>query len=256
VLLIVFGGVTDRLIPLYAVGAFMAFTLSQAGMVMHWKRRPGRRARSNMLVNGLGALATGITVLVVLIAKFTEGAWITLILIPGLILLMRLIRRHYLGVARETNLDAPVDTAGIASPVGVLTIDRWSRISQKALRAAWALSLADIRAVHVVSGEEPDDLRERWPQLVEAPARQAGQMVPQLVVLPSRYRFVIRPIVDYVLQLAREMPGRQIVVLIPEMVESTWFLRLLHNHRSAVLKTLLLLQGNKRIAVINVPWYL
>src|SRR4029077_11458915 len=87
-LLIVFKGVTDRLIPLYAVGAFMAFTLSQAGMVMHWKRLGGPGSTKSMFWNGLGAVATGLTVIVVLIAKFSEGAWITLLLIPGLILLM------------------------------------------------------------------------------------------------------------------------------------------------------------------------
>ena len=100
-LLIAFDGVTDHLIALYAVGAFMAFTLSQAGMVMHWKRVRGPGASKSMFVNGLGAVATGLTVIVVLVAKFTEGAWITLLLIPGLILLMRMVKRHYDHVARE-----------------------------------------------------------------------------------------------------------------------------------------------------------
>jgi amino acid transporter len=94
-LLIVFKGVTDRLIPLFAVGAFMAFTLSQAGMVVHWKRAAGVGARTSMLVNGLGALATGLTVCVVIVAKFTEGAWITVLAIPGLMVLMSAVRSHY-----------------------------------------------------------------------------------------------------------------------------------------------------------------
>jgi hypothetical protein len=114
-LLIVFGGVTDRLIPLYAVGAFMAFTLSQAGMVMHWKRVRGPGSSKSMFVNGLGALATGLTVIIVLIAKFTEGAWITLLLIPGLILMMRLVKRHFDYVAGETDNGAPLNIRGNSS---------------------------------------------------------------------------------------------------------------------------------------------
>ena len=100
-LLIIFRGVTDRLIPLYAVGAFLAFTLSQAGMVVHWKRVGGAGAGRSMFLNGLGAIATGITTAVVLVAKFTDGAWITVLLIPSLILMMRAVQRHYSDVRQE-----------------------------------------------------------------------------------------------------------------------------------------------------------
>src|SRR5208282_5144072 len=103
ILLIVFGGVTDRLIPLFAIGAFMAFTLSQAGMVMHWWRQGGAPLR--MAVNGLGALATGITTVVVLVAKFVDGAWITALLTVAIILMMRAVKRHYVRVDRETACD-------------------------------------------------------------------------------------------------------------------------------------------------------
>jgi amino acid transporter len=255
-LLTIFGGVTDRLIPLYAVGAFMAFTLSQAGMVVHWKRHPGPGARHSMFVNALGATATGLTTLIVLIAKFTEGAWLTVLLIPAMILTMRLVHRHYHHVASEIEITCAVDTGKIVEPIAVLTIDRWSRIAQKGLRTAWAMKVQDIRALHVSIGDETDDLRQRWSELVEEPARKAGLPVPQLVVLESRYRFILAPIRDYVLKLECANPGRYIAVLIPELVQPTWLLRLLHNHRSAVLKTMLLFQGDRRITVINVPWYL
>src|SRR5208283_4089843 len=149
VLLIVFGGVTDHLIPLYAIGAFLAFTLSQAGMVFHWKRLRGPGSSRSMFVNGLGAVATGLTVIVVLIAKFTEGAWITLLLIPGLIIMMRLVKRHYDQVAEQVNIDARLNIADLAPPMVVITVDRWSRITQKALRFAMAIS-TDVVAVHVV----------------------------------------------------------------------------------------------------------
>ena len=114
VLLILFGGVTDRLIPLYAVGAFLAFTLSQLGMVFHWKRVGGPHALRYMFINGLGGIVTGITVLVVLVAKFIDGAWITMLLIPGLLTLMYAVHRHYervsLEVADSTPLDSPTFT--------------------------------------------------------------------------------------------------------------------------------------------------
>lgn len=254
-LLILFDGVTDRLIPLYAVGAFMAFTLSQAGMVMHWKRVRGPGSSKSMFVNGLGAVATGLTVIIVLIAKFTEGAWITLLLIPGLILMMALVRRHYDRVVEAVNYGAPLNVQDLKPPLVVLTVDRWSRISNKALRFAMSIS-ADILALHVDHGQESDTLASQWDELVEEPARRAGLVGPRLVVLKSPYRFVIRPIIDYVLELEKSNPRRQISVLIPELVEHSWQLKLLHNHRSAVLRALLLFQSDKRITVINIPWYL
>jgi hypothetical protein len=254
-LLIVFGGVTDHLIPLYAVGAFMAFTLSQAGMVMHWKRVRGPGSSKSMFVNGLGAVATGLTVIIVLIAKFTEGAWITLLLIPGLILTMRLVKRHYDFVAREIDSGAPLHLGNMTPPLVLITIDRWSRIAQKALRFAMAIS-PDVLALHVQYDHESDALAGRWLDLVEEPARRAGRAAPHLVVLNSPYRFVIRPILDYALELERNNPGRQIAVLTPELVERRWYLNLLHNHRSDALKALLLFQGGSRITLINIPWYL
>jgi amino acid transporter len=138
-LLIIFGGVTDRLIPLYAIGAFSAFTLSQAGMVMHWKRQGGAPVR--MFLNGLGAVATGITTLVVLVAKFVEGAWITMLLIAAMIVLMRAVHRHYVRVAKEIDLDRPLAPAEVQEPIVILPIDRWSRISEKALSFAFRCPL-------------------------------------------------------------------------------------------------------------------
>jgi amino acid transporter len=133
-LLIASRGVTDWLIPLFAIGAFMAFTLSQAGMVMHWKRQGNARGR--MIVNGFGAAATGITTIVVLLAKFTEGAWITVLLVAVMILFMRAVNRHYVRVNREIDLDRPIVPAEVSQPIVVVPIDRWSRISEKALSFA------------------------------------------------------------------------------------------------------------------------
>ena len=254
-LLILFGGITDRLIPLYAVGAFLAFTLSQAGMVMHWKKAGGPGAGKNMFVNGLGATATAITVGVVLIAKFTAGAWITMILIPALILLMRSVKRHYNRVAQQLHAGTPANAKALSPPLVVLPVERWNIVIEKALRFAWTIS-PDIQALHIECGEETNNLCQRWNELVEIPAKQAGLPVPQLVVLNSPFRFVIRPIVDYILNVEKENPDRQIAVLVPQLVERRWYYTLLHNNRSQILKTLLLLKGNQRITVINIPWYL
>jgi hypothetical protein len=253
VLLVLFDGITDRLIPLYAVGAFLAFTLSQAGMVMHWKRAGG--AARSMIVNGLGATATAVTVAVVLVAKFTEGAWITLLLIPSLMVLMRGVKRHYDRVEREIGTLGPIDATDLRPPLVVVPIERWDAVSEKALRFAWTIS-PDIQAVHVECGETTDLLRQQWGPLVEAPAKAAGLPAPALVVLTSPFRFVVRPLVEHILHLEKDHPARNVAVLVPELVESHWYYSLLHNNRSAILKALLLFGGTQRTAVINIPWYL
>jgi hypothetical protein len=252
-LLIVFGGVTDRLIPLYAIGAFMAFTLSQAGMVMHWKRAGKMRLR--MFVNGLGAVATGITTVVVLVAKFAEGAWITVMLIAAIIVLMRSVKRHYDEVARETDLDRPIVSAEITEPIVVLPIDRWSRISEKAICFALSMS-SDIRCVHVLTAGKTDSFCDEWEDKVAAPLRTSHKCVPKLVTLRSPYRYVLQPVVDYILSVERETDFRKVCVIVPELVVRHWWENLLHNRRSDLLKVMLLVSGNRRTVVINIPWYL
>jgi len=254
-LLIIFGGVTDRLIPLYAVGAFLAFTLSQAGMVIHWKRTGGTRNLPSMLLNGLGAFATGITTLVVLVTKFVEGAWITVLLIPLLILMMRSVRRHYAKVAEEVRAVAPVNTRNLCEPVLLMPIDRWSLVAEKALRYAWTLS-REIHVLHVVCGEDTDRLRERWAELVETPARESGLPAPKLIVLDSPYRYIVKPIVNYALEQQLAHPDRIITMLIPELVETHWYHYLLHNNRPEAIRALLLFNGNQRITVATIPYHL
>ncbi len=254
-LLILFGGVTDRLIPLYAVGAFLAFTLSQAGMVMHWTRSRRRHARTSIVINGLGAAATATTVVVVIIAKFVQGAWVTVLLIPAIIALMGAVHRHYSRVAAETASSAPLDVTRLRPPLVVVPVRAWDRVAQKALRFALEIS-PDVRAVHVRSEEDTEDLRRRWAELAELPAVREGLTAPTLVVLTSPYRHVITPILDYVLELEQRHPERYVAVLIPEMVERHWYHYVLHNQRAQWLKALLLLRGNRRITIISVPWYL
>jgi amino acid transporter len=252
-LLIIFRGVTDRLIPLYAIGAFMAFTLSQAGMVMHWKRQG--KAPLRMFVNALGAVATGITTLVVLVAKFVDGAWITALLVLAMIVFMRAVNRHYVRVNHDINLDRPFIPAEAHEPIVVVPIDRWSRISEKALSFALSLS-SDIRCVHVLTSDDADSFSDNWDRDIAAPLRAASRSVPQLIALRSPFRYVLYPIVDYVLNVEKETETRKVCVLIPELVVRHWWESMLHNRRSDLLKVVLLLRGNRRIIVINIPWYL
>jgi amino acid transporter len=252
-LLILFGGVTDRLIPLFAIGAFMAFTLSQAGMVMHWKRQGNAHGR--MMVNGLGAVATGVTTLVVLVAKFASGAWITALLIVVMVLFMRTIKRHYVRVDRETALDRPIVPAEVTEPIVVIPVDRWSRITEKALSFALGMS-SDIRCLHVQIADEQDEICRDWEKDVAAPLRAAGKCVPTLEILQSPYRYVLSPMVDYILNVERNSSYSKICVLVPELVVRHWWENLLHNRRSDLLKVMLLMRGNRRIIVINIPWYL
>jgi amino acid transporter len=253
VLLIVFRGITDRLIPLYAIGAFLAFTLSQAGMVVHWKRHGG--SVGHIFVNGLGAVATGITTIVVLLTKFTEGAWITALLVAGMIAGMHAVKRHYDRVNRETALNRPIVPAEVTQPIVVVPLDRWSRITEKAL--SFALSMSnDIRCLHVQVADEEDEICRDWEKNVAGPLRTAGKCVPQLVTLPSPFRHVLVPVVDYVLSVERESDYHKVCVLVPELVVRHWWENLLHNRRADMLKVILLLRGNRRIIVINIPWYL
>ncbi len=254
-LLIGFRGITDRLIPLFAVGAFLAFTMSQAGMVAHWRRVRGKGARRSMFINAVGALATGVTVILVVLAKFKEGAWITVIAIPALLILMYRIHRHYSKVSREIETRTPLETVKEPQPVIVIAMTGWTRVGKEALRFAMTLS-SDIKVVHVVEENKPDELGEHWSEYVERPAAAAGLPPPELIALKSAYRFVITPIVKFVLQLAKENPNRRVVTIIPELMEKRWYYYFLHTQRATLLKTGLLMANNDRISVLNIPWYL
>jgi amino acid transporter len=254
--LILFGGITDRLIPLYAVGAFLAFTLSQSGMVMHWVKNRGPHWLKSALVNGLGAFVTGITTVVVLVAKFAEGAWITLLFIPATIVFFSLVRRHYHSVKMLTTCKMPVDAAGLSQhPIAVIAIDRWSNITRLGIEFAARLS-PEVIALHVEPNEHSELLQDDWEQYVERPFRAEGKEPPQLHVLPSPYRFIVIPVVQFVLDLSKQNPARNIVVIIPELVEDRWYEYFLHNQRGRLLEWVLLARGNQRIFTVSAPWYI
>ncbi|MGC1907937.1 MAG: APC family permease [Candidatus Acidiferrum sp.] len=255
-LLILFGGITDRLIPLYAVGAFLAFTLSQLGMVAHWRKKRGPHWLKSACVNGLGGFVTGITVAVILVAKFVEGAWITILFIPMLIAIFSAVRRHYHSVATITRCTVPmVPKCHATQPIAVVPIDHYSQVTRHGLELASRLT-SDVIAVHVEPDEHSEVLYKEWDRLVVAPFEASGDSPPKLVRLPSPYRFVIVPIVQYILKLSQEHPDRRIIVVIPELAEGRWYEYFLHNQRGRLLEWLLLVKGNERIFSLNAPYYL
>ncbi len=254
-LLIVFGGITDRLIPLFAVGAFAAFTLSQAGMVVHWHRLRGAGHRTSLTINAVGAVATGAALAIIVIAKFTEGAWISILLIPGSLAVFMSVHRHYLTVASKIHEDRPFDAAALTGPpVVVLPVVSWNTVTEKALRFALTIT-KDIVALHVAVDEaKRKHLEEDWKKFVEQPLQARGFPVPRLVVLDSPYRRLLKPIIDFVDGLRRQS-DRMVAVIVPDLVERRWFEYMLHNHRGDVLRTLLLLRGLDKVVVVSVPWY-
>jgi len=175
--------------------------------------------------------------------------------VPSLIVLMIAIKRHYSSVAAEIAVDRPLDITNLAHPLVVLPLDGWTRITEKGLR--FALKLSDhVEAVHVDAEDSREQIAELWQRDVVAPLTSAGLPVPNLQFLESPYRFVLAPLVAHIFELDRTHPERQIAVLVPELVVKNWFQAPLHNQRAQLLKLILLLRGNPRIMVINIPWYL
>jgi amino acid transporter len=258
ILLIAFGGVTNRLIPLFAIGAFLAFTLSQAGMVQHWRRHPARYSRHSIVLNSVGAAATAVTLIIVLVSKFVEGAWVSTLAIIGGIVLFRRIHHYYDIVVTETRCGAlhPRELTKTPPPVVIVPMARWNQITRKALRFAIKVS-PDVRAVQVLGANfETEKLTSRWHELVEAPFAAAGFPAPPLDTVPSGDRRLFAPLLEYVAHVGEEYPDREIAVVVPEMIERRWYHFLLRTHRASVLKALLLLKGGPRVIIVNTPWHL
>ncbi len=261
-LLIGFGGITDRLIPLFAVGAFLSFTMSQAGMATHWLRTQTRDT-IRLGINGTGALATMAALIIILIAKFEDGAWLTIVIIPATLVLLRIINRYYANLDQQLlqPVERRLDLSTQSPPLIVIPISRWDRVSQNAL--AYALRLSpDIVALHCTELSGPDAeeivarIRTDWQRDVEAPAREAGIAAPRLVVEPSPYRSVLAPLLRQIAGLRADQPNRCIAVLIPLLIEARWWEVLLHTHHERRLRTALLRHGGADTAVIGVPWQL
>ena len=252
VLIVVFSGDSHALIPLFAVGVFLAFTLSQAGMVVHWFKARGRTWWIKALVNGLGAAVTAVTFLIVAFSKFREGAWIVLILIPGLALAFRAVHLHYREVGRELTLRGlPPSLRALPKPRVIIPISGVHRGVIEALRYAESIS-GDIKAVYVetdggTAGRMLQDW-ERW-----------GFQAP-LEIVPSPYRSIIGPILDFIdAEDARHNDGQLATIVLPEFVPARWWQVLLHNQTAFLLK-LALLYRKRRLghvrAIVDIPYYL
>jgi amino acid transporter len=268
-LMVAFGGITDALIPLFAVGAFLAFTLSQAGMVVHWRKqlkaggdRKGTSwAWAKLAVNGAGALATGMALAVILAAKFREGAWVTVLAMPTLYALFKLVKRYYAQVDRQIRTRQPLDLARGEPPVVVVPTETWNKLIDKALRFAVRIS-PDVISVHLydLEGEEADRcgdmLRRQWAEDVEEPALAAGLPPPRLEIINTPYRKFFDPLAEFIGKLEAEYPDRVIAVLVPEVVKRNWWQFILHNYRAEILRSALIRKGDHRVVVVSVPWYL
>jgi amino acid transporter len=255
ILLIIFGGVTDNLIPLFAIGAFLAFTLSQAGMVVHWRKQTSGKSHVAIWINGIGALATFATLLVVLVSKFAEGGWITLVIIPAILVVFYGTRKHYVGVARQVNCRIPLKFDDIRPPIVIVPIRGWSRITRKALQFALHLS-PSVYGVHVENEEGGQFVEDQWKKYVTDPAVEAGIDPPKLVRRPSPYRRLFSSLLDFINELEKSDPGRQVAIVIPSLVEKKWYHYFLHNQRAMLLKAALRLRGDHQVVVVTVPWYL
>jgi amino acid transporter len=255
-LLVLFGGVTDKLIPLFAIGAFAAFTLSQAGMVAHWRKVGGARAGRYMLVNGAGAIATGATLVVVAVSKFTEGAWLTIVLVPLLLFFFLRVANHYRKVELQIETIEPMEMPDRSDPIVVLAAGSWNKLTQQGLRFALRLS-DDIYVVQVKTETSTiEDLSDNWELLIANPARRNRIAQPKLVILTSQFREFLNPFVGFIHKLTKEHPDRDIAVVIPDLIMSHWYEGVLHNNRGTFLRYVLRAQCSDRVVVIGTPFHL
>jgi amino acid transporter len=251
-LIIVFGGNTHSLVPLFAVGAFLAFTLSQSGMVLHWWRERGKHWQLKLFANGMGALATGATLVIVGISKFTQGAWITIVIIPLLVFIFIKIRNHYNQVAQQLSLRGlPPSLKPYPSSRIIIPISGVHRGMIDAVEFALSIS-KNVTAVYIEldpsNGERVKELWQRW--FPDVP----------LVILQSPYRSIIGPLLNYLDETDRvHNDGQLATVVFPEFIPARPWQGLLHNQTSRLLKNALLYRrrnlGYQRV-IIDVPYHL
>jgi hypothetical protein len=253
ILIIVFNGNTHLLVPLFAVGAFSAFTLSQAGMVIHWFHDRTRGWHLKSLINGLGALVTAVTLVIISISKFVEGAWISILIIPLLVILFLRINGHYRSVSHQLSLHGlPPSLRPLPRPRVVIPVSGVHRGMVNAI--TFALSIAeDVTAVFVDIDFSPDEveLRRKW---------DAWFPDVKLVIVPSPYRSIVEPLLSFLEQTDREHhDGQQAVLVLPELIPARPWNNILHNQSAILIKEAVLYNrhqaGFTRI-IIDVPYHL
>ncbi len=245
-LIVIFGGATTRLIPLYALGVFLSFTLSQLGMVVRWRRIKGKRWQIKALVNGIGAIVTGVVLVVFAITKFVDGAWIIIVWIPIFISFFLLVHRHYISVAQQLSLEAHGDPPPISRNHVIVPIGDVHRAVLAALHYAQSLS-NDVTAVYV----ETDPTRT--PRILQK-WQTWGKGIP-LEVLSSPYRSILRPLVHYVDQVSDPTRRDEVVtIVLPQFVTAKPWQQLLHNQTALLIQMVFLFR--REVIVVNVPFHL
>jgi amino acid transporter len=244
-LLVIFHGDTHALIPLYAIGVFVSFTLSQAGMVKRWLVKRGLHWRKKLAVNGIGAVTTGVATIIIATTKFMQGAWIVFLLVALLIMMFRSIRSHYKAVAEQVSLTRDSRPPRPRRNLVIMPIGGVNRSVVRAVDYARSRG-GEIRAILVDVDKEETALTEiKWAQW--------GCGVP-LVVLPSPYRSILGSILDYIEELQQKDPDCWITVVIPEILPARWWQNILHNQRALLLKGALLFKD--RVVLTDVPFHL
>lgn len=244
-LLVLFQGSTHALIPLYAIGVFVSFTLAQAGMVRRWLLKKGMHWRKKLVVNGVGAVTTGIATIIIASTKFTHGAWIVFLLVTLLILMFRGIRSHYKAVADQVSLSRDARPLRPRRNIVVIPIGGVNRSVVRAVDYARSRG-GEIRALLVdVDKEETARVEMQWAQW--------GCGVP-LIVLPSPYRSILGSIMDYIEEQRQKDPDCWITVVVPEILPARWWQNILHNQRALMLKASLLFKD--RVVLTDVPFHL
>lgn len=249
--LLIFGfdGDVEHLISLYAIGVFLSFTIAQSGMVVHWWRERGRNWGRRALINGFGAIITGIVVVVIAVSKFFAGAWIVLIFIPVMMFIFKKIKRHYLDMAEQLHLpleEGPYQAKPLGTHYVIVPVASPTRVVAETMRYAKKIG-DEVIALHIATDKEAiTAVEEKW--------RQWNPEV-NLVTVYSPYRLVIQPLLQYVEKLTRrKQPEDYITVVIPEFETRKWWHRLLHNQTGLVLRTLLIF--NKNVVVATLPFHL
>ena len=244
ILIVAFRGDTQSLLPLYMIGVFVSFTLSQAGMVIHWRQTREPRWKMSALINGFGAAVTGIVLVIVAITKTFEGAWIVLLLIPIIVAVFKATRRHYDHVAAQLTLRGYAPQPRVHNTV-IIPVGGIQRAVVEALRYAETLS-GDVRAVYVdVDSAATEQIRRDWDTW-------GGKVT--LIVLPSPYRSMMEPLLEYIEQVENERADDYVTVILPEFVPARWWQHLLHNQRALLIKGALLFRPNT--VVTSVPFHL
>jgi hypothetical protein len=221
---------------------------------MHWWRIKYNRQMGILLLNAAGALATAVTLVIIVAAKFTEGAWVVIVVLPPVIMLFLRVQKYQNSVDQQVQSSGPLDVRDLGAPLIVVPLKRLDGVGRKALRLGLRMK-AEVLAVQVLSeAMKTENLEAKWREMVLEPSMQNGVVPPKLVTINSVYREFYGPFLDYLATLAKENPGRPIGVMVPELVEKKWY-HFFIRHRATFLKGLILMKGGPQIFIINNPWY-